>query len=128
MAGWLVVWRVLPALLAIGLFVYCLVECLQSDPRDVRTLPRPAWLFVIVLPVIGPLLWLLAGRPHRARHSRPARAASRQVFDPPPPPSPPSPPPGTYPIGPDDDPEFLEQLRREQQRRGRSERPKEADD
>src|SRR5690349_7023894 len=108
MAGWLVVWRVLPALLAIGLFVYCLVECLQSDPRDVRTLPRSAWLFVIVLPVIGPLLWLLAGRPHRARHSRPPRASSRSSFDPPPP------QPGTYPLGPDDDPEFLEQLRRQQ--------------
>jgi hypothetical protein len=68
--------RVLPALIAVGLFVYCLVECLQAADYEVRTLPKPAWLFVIVLPVIGPLLWLLAGRPHRARHSRPPRSVA----------------------------------------------------
>jgi hypothetical protein len=124
MAGWLVVLRVLPVLLAIGLFVYCLVECLQSASDDVRTLPKPAWLFVIVLPVLGPLLWLVAGRPHRARHSRPARERSRPAYDAPPPPPDTA---GTYPLGPDDDPEFLARLRREQERRT-SERPKEADD
>lgn len=119
--------RVLPALIAVGLFVYCLVECLQSADYEVRTLPKPAWLFLIVLPVIGPLLWLIAGRPHRARHGRPPRSISRPAYeDAPPPPA--DEPRRTYPLGPDDDPEFLEQLRREQERRRHSERPKEADD
>jgi len=119
--------RVLPALIAVGLFVYCLVECLQAADHEVRTLPKPAWLFVIVLPVIGPLLWLIAGRPHRARHSRPPRAVSRPAYDDAPLPADEA--PRTYPLGPDDDPEFLEQLRRrEQERRRQIERPKEADD
>jgi hypothetical protein len=125
-AGWLVVLRVLPALLAIGLVVYCLVECLQSPGRDVRTFRKPTWIVVILLlPVGGALAWLVAGRPHRARHSRPPRSG------PPPPPPPPTDPDGTpltYPIGPDDDPEFLEQLRREQEQRRHPERPTEADD
>jgi hypothetical protein len=129
MAGWLVVLRVLPALLAVGLFVYCLVECLQSAPNEVRTLPKPVWLFVIVMPVIGPLLWLLAGRPHRARHSRPPRSprsGPEPMYDS----APPAPGAGpTYPLGPDDDPEFLEKLRRDQEHRRRHpEHPKEADD
>ena len=119
--------RVLPALIAVGLFVYCLVECLQAADHEVRTLPKPAWLFVIVLPVIGPLLWLLAGRPHRARHSRPPRSVARPAYEDVPPPADEA--PRTYPLGPDDDPEFLERLRREQeQRRRHTERPKEADD
>ena len=118
---------VLPALVAVGLFVYSLVECLQSHPHDVRTLPRPAWLLVILLPLVGPLLWLLAGRPQqRARHSRAPRAVGRPTFDD----APPLPDDAArgYPIGPDDDPEFMAQLRREQERRRHTERPKEADD
>src|SRR5690242_5933979 len=101
MAGWLVVLRLLPALLAIGLCVYCLVECLQSPGREVRGLRKWVWVTVIVvLPVIGAAAWLLAGRPHRARHSRrPPRGGSRQVYDAPPPEA----QPPTFPLGPDDD-------------------------
>jgi hypothetical protein len=117
---------VLPALIAVGLFVYCLVECLQAADYEVRTLPKPAWLFLIVLPVIGPLLWLIAGRPHRGRHGRPPRSIARPAYEDVPPPADEA--PRTYPLGPDDDPEFLEQLRREQERRRHWERPKEADD
>jgi hypothetical protein len=123
MAGWLVVLRLLPALLAIGLVVYCLVECLQSPGREVRGLRKGVWITVILLlPVVGALAWLFAGRPHRARHSRPPRGA-RPVYDDPPPPPPPA-----FPLGPDDDDEFLEQLRREQEKRRRADRPTEADD
>jgi hypothetical protein len=123
MAGWLVVLRLLPALLAIGLCVYCLVECLQSPGREVRGLRKWVWITVIVaLPVFGAIAWLLAGRPHRARHSRPPRGA-RPVYDDPPL----EPRPPTYPLGPDDDDEFLEQLRRDQEKRRRADRPTEAD-
>jgi hypothetical protein len=123
MAGWLVVLRLLPAILAIGLCVYCLVECLQSPGREVRGLRKWVWITVIVvLPVVGGLAWLFAGRPHRARHSRPPRGA-RPVYDDPPPEAGPA-----FPLGPDDDDEFLEQLRRDQERRRRADRPTEADD
>jgi len=44
------------------LTVYTLVDCAVFDRRRIRGLPRWVWIFVIVLvPLIGPLLWLLVG-------------------------------------------------------------------
>ena len=45
------------------LTVYTLVDCALLQRSRVRGLPRWVWLFVIVLiPVIGPVLWLVIGR------------------------------------------------------------------
>ena len=45
------------------LTVYALVDCALLQRSRVRGLPRWVWMFVIVLiPVIGPVLWLLIGR------------------------------------------------------------------
>ena len=45
------------------LTVYTLVDCALLKRSRVRGLPRWVWIFVIVLlPVIGPVLWLLIGR------------------------------------------------------------------
>ncbi|HSP53840.1 MAG TPA: PLD nuclease N-terminal domain-containing protein [Cryobacterium sp.] len=45
------------------LTVYTLVDCALLQRSRVRGLPRWVWIFVIVLiPVIGPVLWLLIGR------------------------------------------------------------------
>ncbi|HET8615195.1 MAG TPA: PLD nuclease N-terminal domain-containing protein [Actinomycetales bacterium] len=89
------------------LLVYCLVDCIQSDPADVRTLPKPIWvLLIIVLPLFGGIGWLLAGKPERGA------AAARQVSWPStrtsgfPEHERPAPP-----KGPDDDPDFLRSLR-----------------
>ena len=47
--------------LTIGLSVYALVDCLQTP--NPKALPKLVWVAIIVLvPVIGPLLWLLFGR------------------------------------------------------------------
>ena len=44
------------------LTVYTLVDCAVFDRKRIRGLPRWVWIFVIVLvPLIGPLLWLLVG-------------------------------------------------------------------
>jgi hypothetical protein len=44
------------------LTVYTLVDCAVLDRKRIRGLPRWVWIFVIVLvPLIGPLLWLLVG-------------------------------------------------------------------
>jgi hypothetical protein len=122
-AGWLVVLKFLPLLVEIGLLIYGLIDCAQSSDRDIRTMPKWAWFLVIILlPVIGTILWLIAGRPHRARHGNRARqpGSSGQPGD-----------PGTHggptphagPLGPDDDPEFLDRLRREQERRRQQQPP-----
>ena len=99
--------RVLPVIAAVALAVYCLVECVQTDRRLVRYLPKLMWFFLILIPVIGPVAWLLAGRP---RASRPGpRPGSGRGSRPTPPPRP------AAPVAPDDDPAFLAQL--DEQRR-----------
>ena len=86
--------------LAVGVIIYSLIECAQSDKYSVRALPKGAWLLIILLlPVIGAVLWLFFGRPQK-------------------------PGPGSAPQrgqGPDDDPQFLRNLdeRRRQQEQAR---------
>jgi hypothetical protein len=84
--------RVLPTLLLLVLTIYALVECIQTEPSRQRNLPKALWLLLIlVLPLLGPIAWFLAGRPGPAGRG-----------------------PGTnrppYPRGPDDDPDFLRNL------------------
>lgn len=86
------------------LFVYCLLNLATTPARDVRALPKALWFVVLLVPLVGPIAWLLCGRPQRAtRRSTPApdRAA------------------------PDDDEDFLRELRRradDQRRRARDPR------
>lgn len=80
--------RYLPVLLSLALTIYCVVDALQTEETAVRALPKIAWLVLILLfPLVGPVAWLIAGRPPR----RPRR----------------TPPRPRGPMGPDDDPDFL---------------------
>jgi hypothetical protein len=106
---------VLPALLYIGLVVYALIDCLQTPPDEVYRFSRGQWLAAIgFIPVFGAFTWLLVSRPNRARHGRARPGPDR--------------PDGygwtaeglaQYPIGPDDDPEFMAGLGRAQRERKR---------
>jgi hypothetical protein len=90
-------------LVDLALAVIALIDCLSTDARDIRALPRAAWIFLIVLfSPFGPIAWFIAGRPRR-RAVRPGAAGG---FPPPPRP--------TRPVAPDDDPEFLRSLGRQQ--------------
>ncbi len=81
-----------PIVIAVVLAVYALIDSMQTDRARVRRLKRPVWWAVIVvLPVVGPVLWLTLGK------ARPRRYPDRPVAPP--------------PVAPDDDPEFLRQLR-----------------
>ncbi len=101
--------RFLPVLVAVVLAVYAAVDCLQSDAAGVRLLPKYVWLAAILLvPVVGPLGWRLAGRPRPGAPPRPTRSV---------------PPPA-----PDDDPGFQRWLAegdaaRERMRRRMEEEP-----
>jgi len=70
--------RPLAVLVAAGLLVYCLIDCMQADEHRVRHLPRLLWMvLIVVVPVVGPVAWLLVGRPvwqapWSARPNRPA--------------------------------------------------------
>jgi hypothetical protein len=82
--------RALPVVIAAVLAIYCVVQVVQSRAGTVRVLPRWLWVLVIlVVPLLGPIAWLVAGRP-RGR---------------------PSPPRRNRPVAPDDDPDFLRGLR-----------------
>lgn len=98
--------RFLLPLVQIGLLVYCLVDCIQSDSDRVRNLPKVVWVILIVLlPVIGGIAWLVAGRPERTPTSRAPWPATRTSG------FPEYERPGGPPRGPDDDPDFLRRLR-----------------
>lgn len=89
------------------LLVYCLIDCIQTDAPDVRTLPKPLWaVLIIVLPLFGGIGWLLAGKPEKGAQSArqttwPAtRTSGFPEYERP-----------AAPKGPDDDADFLRTLR-----------------
>jgi Phospholipase_D-nuclease N-terminal len=86
--------RFLPWAVAIVLYVYCWLEIGQSDPREVRVLPRLLWALVVVVPFFGAAAWLIYGRPNGTGVREPSARPQRQV------------------VAPDDDPEFLRSLRK----------------
>jgi hypothetical protein len=109
--------RLLPVVIELALLIYCLIDCIQTGDHEVRNLPRWTWIILIILmPLVGGLAWLIAGRPRRARHARdvPWPATATSGF-------PEHERPRPAPRGPDDDPDYLRELdrrrRREQQDR-----------
>ena len=84
---------VLYALVVLGLFAYAVVDIVSTPASAVRTLPKPLWFVVVLPPLFGPLAWLLFGRAKRPRGEAPAAPPSR-------------------PVAPDDDEDFLRDLRR----------------
>jgi len=49
------------------LAVLALISCLSAEDEKIRALPRLVWVLVILLlPIIGPGAWFLAGRPRAA--------------------------------------------------------------
>ena len=99
--------RVLPLLIELALVVYCLIDCIQSDEAEVRNLKKIWWvLLILFFPVVGAIAWLVAGRPKRdgRRSGAPwpsTRTAGFPEYERP-----------RRQVAPDDDPEFLEGLRR----------------
>ncbi|MEO7059204.1 MAG: PLDc N-terminal domain-containing protein [Lapillicoccus sp.] len=77
-------------LLSLALTIYALVDCIQTPDDHVRHLPKLFWIILVILvQIIGPVAWLLAGR---QRSGAPGRR------------------PMTGPKGPEDDPDFLRGL------------------
>jgi hypothetical protein len=96
--------RVVLYLAELSLLVYALIDCVQSEGSRVRNLPKLAWIVLIVLlPILGSVAWLVAGRPLREGGPPPGRRPWSTGG--------PAPRPGGgAPRGPDDDPDFLRQL------------------
>ena len=80
------------ALVTLGLFAYAVVDLVTTPSASVRTLPKWLWAVVVLPPLVGPVCWLLFGRPRRGRDADGA--------------------PPARPVAPDDDEDFLRELRR----------------
>lgn len=119
-------------LVTIGLVVPCLIDVAVTPDCEVRGMAKPWWVLTLVfLSALGATAWLVAGRPRRrtrayrfqpygaaylgpedAMRRHPAGQATHLGYD-----APSSGPAlragaPARPAGPDDDPEFLEELAR----------------
>jgi hypothetical protein len=92
----------LGAALMLLLFSYSLVDLIATDAALIRNLPKLAWLAVIILvPIVGPLCWIVLGRPHGAAVLPGTQGVA----------GPPRPKTRQQPLAPDDDPDFLRRLK-----------------
>ena len=115
------------ALLALAVWIFCIIDVITTPESEVRNLPKVVWLLlVIVLVDIGSIAWLVAGRnwagktadlPYKGNGGRRAVAQRYPEYD----------RPGRFAASnPDDDEEFLARLKaraEEQRRRAREAEP-----
>ncbi|WP_236242783.1 PLD nuclease N-terminal domain-containing protein [Streptomyces sp. CC228A] len=96
--------RALMYILPIVLTIFAFIDCLNTPEDEVKHLPKVAWVFIILLFwVVGPIVWLVAGRTRRAAAGGAAgggRRGSRAQW-----------------VAPDDNPEFLESLREQNKKK-----------
>lgn len=105
--------RVLMILVPLALSIYAFIDCITTEERDVRYIPKPLWaILVLLFPMVGSISWLLVGRKRAT-----ATEIRRREW-----------------VAPDDNPEFLKSLgergqRNEQrERREQHERPEDGDE
>jgi hypothetical protein len=106
-------------LVTLVLWLYCLFDVITTPDPLCRNLPKLGWLVIVLLfPLVGSIVWLVAGRPERAQ--APARPGAFPEYD----------RPGRFAAtNPDDDEEFLRRCREraEEQRRNAPKKPAEED-
>lgn len=99
------------AALIVGLTLYTLLDAVRTPAHEARTLPKWLWVLVTLLfPVVGPLMWLILGRPKAQRAAgapRPGFGQRRSA-------------PAPSVSSPDDDEEYLRWLKAKAERERRS--------
>ncbi|HEV7908513.1 MAG TPA: PLDc N-terminal domain-containing protein [Pseudonocardiaceae bacterium] len=61
----------LVGVVTLGLWIFCIVDVIVTDEGSCRNLPKGLWfLLVLLLPLVGSIVWLVAGRPQVPVHSR----------------------------------------------------------
>lgn len=51
------------AVIVVAVTIFAVVDCAMTDAKRTRALPKPVWVVVVLLvPVVGPLLWLFFGK------------------------------------------------------------------
>lgn len=108
--------RVLVYVVPVALAVYALIDLWRSRPEERAGLHPAVWALLIVLvPVVGPVAWIVSSLYLRSQQRAAGRSARPQR--PGTPGRPGRPPRRQGPVAPDDDPDFLWRLERERRRR-----------
>jgi hypothetical protein len=66
--------------LDLALLIFCLIDCIQADPVLVRNLPKIGWILIVIIPLVGGIAWLVAGRPQRGAQVVPWRSTPTAGF------------------------------------------------
>src|ERR1700712_4171498 len=86
-------------LVSVIFWLWAIFDSITAEDKRVRNLPKWAWVVtVLVFLEFGALAWVLLGRPRPLRGPGSAMGGARS--------------PGRGPVGPDDDPDFLRNLRK----------------
>lgn len=99
--------RYLPFILVLAVWIYAFIDCLNTPEKEVRKLPKVAWVIIILLfgqVLLGPVAWFIVGRPRKNAPYGATRPDERRW------------------VAPDDNPEFLKSIN-EAQTRGPREEP-----
>ncbi|MFE9249993.1 PLD nuclease N-terminal domain-containing protein [Streptomyces sp. NPDC007088] len=84
--------RVLMILVPLALSVFAFIDCVTSDEKEIRYLPKPLWaILVLLFPLVGSVSWLIIGK--QRAYAGPGAARGGWV-------------------APDDNPEFLNSLKK----------------
>ena len=84
--------RVLMILVPLALSIYAFIDCITTDEKDIRHIPKPIWaILVLLFPLVGSISWLIVGR---VRTPRDVSSSRRGGW-----------------VAPDDNPEFLKSLK-----------------
>ncbi|MFD3315506.1 PLD nuclease N-terminal domain-containing protein [Streptomyces sp. NPDC058656] len=83
--------RVLMILVPLGLSIYAFIDCITTDEKDIRYIPKPLWaILVLLFPLVGSISWLIVGHQRKPRGLSSGRGGW---------------------VAPDDNPEFLKSLK-----------------
>lgn len=89
----------LVAVLLLAVTIYAFVDWARTPDSRMKAVPKPLWFFaILLLPLLGPIVWLVAGKTETPEGATTAYG------------------PG---VAPDDDPAFLRKLRDEEWKRRR---------
>ncbi|GAA0493325.1 MULTISPECIES: PLD nuclease N-terminal domain-containing protein [Streptomyces] len=87
--------RVLMILVPLALSIYAFIDCVTTDEKHVRHMPKPLWaILVLLFPLVGSVSWLIAGKDRAALAAEGGGAGRGR---------------GGW-VAPDDNPEFLQKL------------------
>lgn len=96
--------RYLPFLLILALTIYAFIDCLNTPEEEVKSLPKGVWVLIILLfSIVGPAVWLLAGRKRAAAGGAGGFGGGGRARR-------------TQWVAPDDNPEFLRSLRKDDEK------------